>query len=155
MFNRLDCALAWTTAFVALVFVAGCGGGELAQVSGTVTLDGQPLEGAQVSFWPLDGEGEKDRPSAGVTDSNGQYRLMYTAEESGVLIGRHRVEISTASGGEEGPKPERIPPQYNTRSELTAEVTSGENILNFDLSSKPSQPFYESPQGAGAPRSDS
>ncbi len=136
MIIRLDRAVAWTTAFLALVFIGGCGGGDLAQVSGTVTLDGQPLEGAQVSFWPLDAEAGSDRPSAGVTDGSGQYRLMYTAEEPGVLPGRHKVEISTASGGEEGPKAERLPPRYNTNTELTAEVTSGRNTLDFELTSQ-------------------
>jgi hypothetical protein len=103
-------------------------------VTGTVKLDGQPLEGANVTFWPIDAE--NDRPSSGVTDSSGQYRLMYTADESGALIGQHKVEISTAVSSEEGTTPERLAARYNSSTELTAEVTSGRNTIDFDLTSQ-------------------
>ena len=119
---------------LALLSVYGCGGGNIAPVTGTVKLDGQPLEGANVTFWPMDAK--TDRPSGGVTDSSGQYRLMYTADEPGALIGQQKVEISTAVSSEEGTTPERLPARYNSSTELTAEVTSGRNTIDFDLTSQ-------------------
>ncbi|MDA7994250.1 MAG: carboxypeptidase-like regulatory domain-containing protein, partial [Pirellulales bacterium] len=46
---------------------------EVADVVGTVTLDGKPLEGASITFAPQSG-----RSSSGVTDSSGRYSLNYT-----------------------------------------------------------------------------
>lgn len=111
----------------------GCGS-DLVSVTGTVTLDGKPLEGATVTFRPQ--EGESDRPSAGVTDASGKYELKYTATEKGAKKGKHRVEISTASNSEEESKPETLPTSYNVNSELTADVTSGANVIDFKLDSK-------------------
>jgi hypothetical protein len=46
------------------------------------------------------------------------------------------VEISTAVSSEEGTTPERLPARYNSSTELTAEVTSGRNTIDFDLTSQ-------------------
>ena len=42
---------------IALAASAGCGSNGLAQIEGTVTLDGAPLEGADVEFLPLTAAG--------------------------------------------------------------------------------------------------
>jgi len=60
----------------------------LASVQGTVTLDGQPLEGATVTFVPATG-----RASSGLTDAAGYYTLHYTKTIAGATIGQHRVMI--------------------------------------------------------------
>ena len=62
---------------------------ETASVSGTVTLDGQPLEGAMVSFVPSQG-----RASNGKTDADGNFTLHYTGAIEGAVLGTHRVMIS-------------------------------------------------------------
>jgi hypothetical protein len=117
--------------------LAGCGPDNVGRVSGTVTLDGQPLEGAYVEFQPVAG----NAPSGGITDALGQYTLRYTRDIEGAEIGEHKVRITTASGGDpdaEPPKPavpEKVPPQYNKNTDLTAKVESGSNTLNFDLQS--------------------
>jgi len=129
------------------VVVAGCGKPgdypDLIPVSGTVTMDGQPLAGARVSFVP-DGA----RPSSGTTDASGRYELQYTGEYAGAVVGKHRVSISktapdpnyTPGPEEEDDEPgqvETIPKQYRgIDSELTAEVKAGANTLDFDLTSQ-------------------
>lgn len=127
-------------AFGPLVFVAGCGNGlGLASVEGTVTLDGAPLEGAEVIFRPVDG-----RPSLGVTDASGKYTLRYDTDQMGALQGKHKVSISTAgdaaqSGSEDGAsggKVERVPAQYNKRTTLEVDVASGGGPVDFKLESK-------------------
>jgi len=116
----------------AIVLVAGCSksGPDLAPVSGRVTLDGQPVENADVTFQP---EGSKS-PSFGRTDKDGNYTLGYKKGVVGALVGKHAVQISTSPEIVKGPN--RFPAKYNTNSELHRDVESGKNEINFDLTSK-------------------
>lgn len=123
-----------------LAFVcAGCGDSTIGSVEGTVTFDGQPLKGALVTFVPKEG----GRPSYGRTDEDGRYELHYSNDKDGALVGSHKVMISTERGGDEDaedPKKrksvkEKVPARYNKKTELTAEVESGSNTINFDLDS--------------------
>jgi len=122
---------------LACVGAAGCGGGgpELAPVEGTVTLDGTPLPAATVVFQPQ-GLGS---PSSGITDEEGHYELLYAVNRQGAMIGRHTVRITTyAQGradenGEPTFTPERVPPRYNSQTELTREVEPGGNTFDFLL----------------------
>ncbi|MBI1312666.1 carboxypeptidase regulatory-like domain-containing protein [bacterium] len=109
---------------------------ELGEVSGVVTLDGQSVAQAEVAFTP-----EQGRPSFATTDENGKYNLRYSAQTDGAVVGTHSVSISTERDqtGGEGDQPlvpaqeERIPKKYNAESELTAQVSAGENTINFEL----------------------
>jgi hypothetical protein len=112
----------------------------LGEVSGTISLDGQPLPKASVTFVPF----ERGQASHGSTDDAGRYRLVYTTNTPGAVVGSHRVEIRT--GGEGYDKDgvfhesvERLLPRYHTRSELTATVAAGANELDFKLSSAPAK----------------
>jgi hypothetical protein len=62
--------------------------------------------------------------------------MLYTATADGALVGPMRVEITT--GDPDNPKefPETVPAKYNLYSELKADVKSGSNELNFELTSK-------------------
>jgi hypothetical protein len=79
---------------VSLSFVAlnGCGNG-LAQVSGQVTLDGNPLRAGKdvarvtVQFLPADGQGAN---GVGLADENGVYRIG-TGSQFGVRPGDYLV----------------------------------------------------------------
>lgn len=140
------------------LLAAGCGdadGPELAEVTGKVMLNGEPLPDARVQFAPEDG-----RPSAGTTDENGVYELMYTSDTSGAVLGMHTVRITTAVEALEGEgdvagreaRAEVVPPMYNTASELTREVTSGSNTFDFDLESGGQTfPTGEEAGGGGVP----
>ncbi len=107
----------------------GCGetGPKLAPVTGRVTLDGGPLENADVFFQP---DGSKS-PSVGRTDANGRYELAYKRGVMGGMVGSNTVRITISS--EVVANPPNIPARYNTESELTKEVKSGRNEINFDL----------------------
>ncbi|MEQ8634245.1 hypothetical protein [Gimesia maris] len=123
----------------------GCSSGpddvpETGTVTGTVTLDGAPLEEALVQFQP-----ESGRISSGTTDAEGKYELDYTGTLKGAKIGTHKVSITTFKAPEENletkeaqkqlPK-EKVPAKYNKDTTLTAEVNAGENTIDFDLQSK-------------------
>jgi hypothetical protein len=114
-----------------MVALAGCGrtGPEVAPVSGRVTLDGRPLESADLMF-----QVEGKSPGVGRTDQDGRYELMYKRGVAGTPIGSNRVAITVSSELVSNPPP--IPARYNTQTELTAEVQPGEdNVFNFDLTS--------------------
>jgi hypothetical protein len=131
--------LAWLL-FVACAAV-GCGtdGPVLADVTGTVTLDGKPLQGAVVTFAP-----EKEgSTSYGMTDAEGNYSLMYSRDKSGAMVGKHNVSVETerltAEDMAEGvPVPEfvPVPEKYKQPGALTANVEGGDNDIDFDLTSK-------------------
>ena len=130
-------AMASVLAVVVLGSV-GCGGadyGDLGRVSGTVTMDGTPLPGAQVVFSPANG-----RPSMGITDAQGKYQLIYIRDTLGAALGEHRVEITTVqesvSDTDAGPVKEPIPAKYNAKTTLTAKVEPGDNEIDFALEAK-------------------
>lgn len=86
----VPCAVSVLIAFS----LSGCGS-DLSQVSGVVTLDGQPLRGgddirATVTFQPTSNAGTT---AVGLLNENGQYRLS-TGSEEGVLPGEYYVTCS-------------------------------------------------------------
>lgn len=132
---------------VLLSALVGCApeGPELAEVSGTVTLDGRPLPNADVIFIPT--EAAKGTPSYGTTNAEGYYTLKFTRDKSGAMLGRHDVEIKTEkltpaeirerkAYGQGVPKYIPVPAKYAKRGALTAEVEAGDNEVNFNLESE-------------------
>lgn len=121
----------------------GCGGvsgPELAEVTGKVTLDGQPLAKVSLQFTPESPDGS---PSYGVTDSDGAYELLFSNDRSGAMPGKHRVEIlpvepETDDSGKlvEGAVLVKIPVRYSQPGSLTADVQAGSNSIDFALDSK-------------------
>jgi hypothetical protein len=115
-------------------------------VSGVVTLDGKPVEGAAIVFTPT-GEG---LPASGTTDAQGRYELM-SLDKKGATEGTHQVTVTKvqtvgtnrAPEGSDfsvGVKTEFLVPQKYANagsSGLTAEVKRGQKEYNFDLVSKP------------------
>ena len=92
-------------------------------------MDGQPVAGVGVIF-----SQPGFRSSFAMTNDNGEYDLQYIRNIMGAAVGNHRVwiEFDTADAG---PHKNQIPPKYNRNTELTAEVKSGRNTINFELSS--------------------
>lgn len=139
----------WCSAAALLTISLGaCGPAhpDLGTVTGTVTLNKQPLAGAGIVFQPSGG-----RPSYGMTDSAGRYALEYAQDVPGARIGRHTVIIRTRFTGDfpGDPKasPERLPKRYHDETELTADVKAGENIFDFDLTASPGEmPAKERPR---------
>src|SRR5262245_48822494 len=119
---------------VAACLLAGCSRqpANIAPVSGRVTLNGESLSNALVVFNP-DTPGS---PSYGRTTADGSYTLTYTPEVIGAEIGQHTVRVTSGWPGNpdarppERPVPERVPPKYNTQSELKREVKRGDNRID-------------------------
>jgi len=119
-----------------VLLLAGCSGtrSDLGLVSGAIKLDGQPLPDALVQFVPQGGTGVV---STGRTDSSGHYYMMASRSAKGASLGPNRVRITTYEildqNGKQVPVPEKVPTKYNSETELTATVASGENTFDFDL----------------------
>lgn len=129
---------------VGLWMVSGCGpsGPKLVDVTGTVTLDGKPVPSAIVTFNP-DFPGGSN--SLAKTDANGKYRLEFSQDRKGALVGKHLVEITTKkmSASDMPDTGETvvndyvaIPAKYRKRGALTVEVTDRANVIDFPLESK-------------------
>jgi len=133
-------AVLWTLLAVLMVGCSRDEGPAVAEVSGTITLDGQPLPGVNIQFVP---EGPGGSPSFGGTNQNGHYRLLFTQHKTGAMLGQHRVEITAReTPRDENGKllmsvaPVKIPRKYFQPGALTAEVRAGSNVISFDLHTK-------------------
>lgn len=132
---------------IASVFVLGCWGYRpdlppTERVTGTVTLDGQPVAGARVQFVPDKSQGTEGAMASGVTDDQGEYELE-TATVKGAIVGFHKISVEARAQPKDqyDTLPELLTPQrytdHNT-SGLTAEVKEGEvNVVDLPLMSSP------------------
>lgn len=120
-------APAWLAVLGCVVVAAGCGGRGFAEVTGTVLVDGKPLQGAFVAFQP---DGPDPVRGVGATNAEGRYRVIRPGSKYGAMIGKNRVSVT---GGDTG---RAIPPQYGTESTLTYEVKRGTNVFDIDIKTK-------------------
>jgi hypothetical protein len=118
-----------------LVLALGCGSSaRYVPVSGKVTLNGQPLANAIVSFEPIGSPDESmNNPalaSSGKTNANGEYTLQTTKGANGAWVGKHRVKFSVV-GPDTDERPSRsrqritLPGRYTDGSKEEFEVLSG------------------------------
>ena len=89
--------------------VTGCGksGPKTVPVSGTVTVDGAPLNAGQVTFFPVDNTGGSGGTgfSGGIIDSAGKYTIS-TDGQSGAPLGKYTATVSPSmvpTGGTNAP----------------------------------------------------
>ena len=127
----------WLAIAVGFFALSGCGNG-LAQVSGQVTLDGQPLRGGRdgdritVQLQPVDGVGAN---GVALADENGNYKIG-TGSQFGVRPGDYYVtcSVSTLKPGSPVPHP-KYANAKTTGLKLTVE--SGRNEFNIPLQKAP------------------
>jgi hypothetical protein len=104
----------------------------VAPVSGTVTLNGEPLANASIVF-----ESESGHSALGTTDAAGNFLLMAPGNQRGAVIGLNKVRITSQLDAPPAPNwRDPIPARYNSASELSAEVKAGENSFTFELQRK-------------------
>jgi len=131
----------------------GCSRGpRLAEVEGTVTLDGKPLDNVLVEFLPEASAGSSLRRSTGKTDAAGHFQLTCDNQRPGAVIGPHRVLVHDLEpygdkfvgrgGSKDGPDatdrpPSRVPDRYAQASQtpLHQEVKAGPQTVQIELTS--------------------
>jgi hypothetical protein len=117
-------------------------------ITGSVTLDGQPLNGA-IQFTPSSNASGGVAVGGGSPIVDGTYSV---AREQGLVPGKYKVAINAASApasssagksGDPGRAPsairpkELVPAKYNSATTLEAEVKEGgSNRFDFKLESK-------------------
>ena len=119
-----------------VLFVLGCGGedyGDPVTVTGTVTLDSQPLADAEIVFNAIEGLPADLRARRGKTDAAGKYELtdVYPAEYK-VMIQKYDYAI------EEAPADAGVPAKnplsaYGSESTLRATVSAEKVQWDYDL----------------------
>lgn len=154
--NSSACAL-----FVGVVAATmlGCGGAPqadyasigLVPVTGTVTLDDQPLEGAVVFF-----EAPDTTAAYATTDADGKYTMKFNSEVMGVPPGPKVVRISTTASTGESEETfeeedddakasrkkkkardpnEKVPDAYHSNSNIQVTVDDSTVVFDFALKS--------------------
>jgi hypothetical protein len=106
-------------------------------VSGTVTLDGEPLKSGVIRFVPADGQ--TATADSAITDGKysasvppGDKQISISAPK---VIGQRRV-YETPDSPTVDTVQELVPAKYNAKTELTFTVNAGSQEKDFPLKSK-------------------
>ncbi len=122
-----------------LPLLAGCGDGRsAANVSGKITVKGQPLAEIGVTFQPV-GEGIG---STGKTDADGRYTLQFVDnQQAGAAIGKHQVTfhdmldqpVESPDAGPLPPSKSRLPAAARSTVREFEVPAGGTTSADFDL----------------------
>ncbi|MDG1873855.1 MAG: carboxypeptidase-like regulatory domain-containing protein [Mariniblastus sp.] len=103
-----------------LGLIVGCGGENFSSVpvSGTVTMDGKPIAGVAITFYPEATESTSivGPFSEAVTDSEGKFELKTRYGDPGAVVGQHRISFEYA-----GVDPEDLAAAESELAEAKAE----------------------------------
>lgn len=127
--QRCSCTSILALNILFLAVLSGCrdsGLPDVAPVTGTVSYQGKPLEGATVTFLSGEGRLAAGELAFGTTDAQGRYELHLqpgtTETLMGAVPGEHRVTISKLV-----PPPGMTEQAYQQK--LDAERAAGENAV--------------------------
>lgn len=122
----------WALGLLGFCFVLGCSEStdqpEVAEVTGVVTLDGKPVAGVNVLFQP-----ESGRAAAGLTDTEGNYELLYLDGVPGCKVGPNTVGFDWPPDTANAVS---IPAKYTGPGALKFDVKPGDNVFDITLESK-------------------
>lgn len=128
----------WWLCLAALAALAGCSDAvKLADVTGTVNVDGAPVEQGSISFFPVDGQG----PTTGAEIAAGKYVSKAPLGDCKVeirvpkIVGTKKL-YDTPDSPVQNVMQEVLPAKYNQETELRFDAQPGKNEKNWDLSTK-------------------
>jgi hypothetical protein len=121
---------------IGLPILLGCSNGK-ASVTGSVTIDGQPVTSGSVTFVKQGGELAREGAviqggSFHATVPPGTYKLELNGQK---VIGKRKQKAFDGTDEEVEITEEAFPPRYNTKSELLQEIKSGATAIKLDLKS--------------------
>lgn len=128
---------------IAAAWLVGCGSQEegpvLVPVLGTITVDGNPLPKAGISFRPDSSKGNNaPYQPGGAADENGKYELIAAAKK-GAPPGWYKVVVFPYSPPPGGEAPQASLPPFNKKysnpstTDLSIEVKEGAPAGAYDL----------------------
>lgn len=135
---RIARAAASGAFLVVILFLASCGS-KVSEVSGTVQVDGAPVEEGTISFTPASGT---TQTNAGAI-KGGKYSVKVPAGSMKVFISVPKVvgskkRYDTPDSPEVPITEETLPEKYSSRkkTELLFDVVPGKNQKDWDLKTK-------------------
>ena len=133
-----------------LATLAGCRpGSPVGEVTGRVTIDGQPAPGLLVHFEPQEGVAKGLPETFGATDEQGSYRAKRMNGQTGAALGLNHVRITAIE--RDGNQQAKIHARYAQDYTLWFEVAPGPNTFDIELRS---DPFKRPKPAAAAPAAD-
>jgi hypothetical protein len=126
MQNRLGIFLG-VLGLASLVLSCGCSKPnrpQMAKVSGKITYQGKPVDGAQVTFNPT---GPSPRAAIGTTDAQGRFDLTTFDTGDGAVVGEHVVTITKpeAQAAGQGMSPDKPDAGYGAAMMGAAQGATG------------------------------
>jgi len=116
------------------IFLLGCGENSKCTMSGSITLDGNPVKSGNISFYPLGLE--TNRKVATVVE-NGKYQIE---TNEGLIPGKYKIEINwTKETGKKMLSQDpgiKINQTIQGKEDCEIEVNIGTNKRDFVLKSK-------------------
>ncbi|MCA9109418.1 MAG: hypothetical protein KDA52_05700 [Planctomycetaceae bacterium] len=133
--------VAWFMGSYLMNYMSGKEYPPLGRVTGVVTLNGQPLAGAQVTFQPVEIEHSinesrsiRVRSSTAYTNVEGYYDLNYDEDMRGAVVGEHLIQITKQFQGKE-----LVPVLYSGPfSQEKRTVVEGSQEFDFAITSETS-----------------
>ncbi len=126
----------WVAAglLAAVTALSGCGGETRPSVEGTVSYNGEPVDLGSITLVP-----RQAGPKVGGAIRDGKFAID---PKISPVPGTYGVELQwmkktgkkvQGEAGELDERAQALPAKYNEKSELTAEIKPGPNVLTFDL----------------------
>lgn len=134
--GRLVAGICVLSCVLSCVLNVGCSEpSNMGKVSGTVSVDGQPVENGSISFISVDGMS----PTAGGTIVDGKYTSEAPLSEARVeirvpkIVGKKKL-YDTPDSPVQDIMTELLPRKYNEETELRFTAERGNNEKNWELS---------------------
>jgi hypothetical protein len=124
-------------------FMAGCGEPSIGTVpvTGTVKVDGQPMEGVSITFHP-DGSG---RAASGKSDAQGNFKLTTIIAGDGALPGKYKVSASKHENPSDDLPKDVDPNDPKSMDAIYGKLDTKKKVKSKNLLA----PMYENPAGSG------
>jgi hypothetical protein len=142
--RRFPQSLGVLALLVTISVLAGCSESEynMADVEGTVTIDGQPVTWGTLMFTPnrsAENEGKPGKSSVGPVDDEGRFRLTTYRKHDGAIIGSHTIRFMYQPDAEADEAKsffsklgKKVPRSFRPK-EPKVQVEAGENSIAIEL----------------------
>ena len=119
---------------MAFLFMSGCGDNSKCTMTGSITLDGNPVKNGNISFYP---QGLETTRKVATVVENGKFQIE---TNEGLIPGKYKAEVHWTKGtGKKIPSADpgiMMEQMIQGKESLEIEVNIGANKQDFKLKSK-------------------